>query len=120
AKGLKTATPSAVKSRWLRVAAVRPLVAACGDDCVFVERVGLTVHELCPFPEGGGVHWEDVVGAGYEFEPGFELGGLGRVLFAGEFDAGLNLAQSDGRQEQRGVIDGLQPSHDGAVRFGFA
>ena len=63
-----------------------------GDHAVFVEGVGLALHQLSPAAECRAIHAEDVEGVAHLIEPAFDRIGFGRVLIAAEFDPGLDLA----------------------------
>ena len=63
-----------------------------GDHPLFVEDVGLAVHQLSPAAECRAIHAEDVEGGAHLIEPAFARIGFCRVLIAAEFDPGLDLA----------------------------
>ena len=53
-------------------------------------------------------------------QPGSEIPGLAWILFMGQLDARLNLAEGHGRQVQMGVLDALKPSQNSAMGLGRA
>jgi len=81
---------------------------------------GVVVRQPGPDAEGGGVHGQHVAGAGHQRQPGFDLGGLGRVFLACQLNLGLDFAQRDGRHEQLRIGQRLQPGQHSAVRPGAA
>lgn len=66
--------------------------------------LALAMHELCPGAIDGGVYGKDIPGLRERIGPGFDLIGAGRVLAAGDFDAGLYLAERNGRDMERAVV----------------
>jgi hypothetical protein len=54
------------------------------------------MHELRPDTERPPVEWENVPSLRYLVDPLLDLRGLVGVLFTGDFDSGLELAESDG------------------------
>ena len=63
-----------------------------GDHCVFVEGVGLAVHQLSPAAKCRAIHAEDDDGVAHLIEPALDRIGFCRVLIAAEFDPGLDFA----------------------------
>ena len=63
-----------------------------GDHRVFIERVGLAMHQLGPAAVGGAIHREDVEGVAHPIQPLLNLGRFGWVMVAAELDAGLDFA----------------------------
>ena len=63
-----------------------------GDHPVFVEGVGLAVHQLSPVAKCRAIHVEDVEGVVHLIEPAIDRIGFCRVLIAAEFDVGLVFA----------------------------
>ena len=80
-----------------------------GDHRVFVERVRLAMHELCPAAERRAVHVEDVERGAHLIEPAFELTSFGEVLLADDFNAGLNLADGHVGQIELSLVIALDP-----------
>ena len=55
------------------------------------------------------IHWDDVVGAAHLIEPLLDLGGLGGVLFAGEFDASFDLAKGHAGEMEGSSVNAVEP-----------
>lgn len=72
----------------------------CRDHCVLQQRVGTAMLEPRPFPECGGVHWENVIGNQHRAEPGFQFLRLDNILVTGEFDARLDFPDRHRRQKE--------------------
>lgn len=63
-----------------------------GNHRVFVEGVGLAMHQLSPATEGRAIHGEDVEAVAHLIQLHLDLASFGCVLIAGEFNPGLHFA----------------------------
>ena len=77
------------------------------DHRVFVNRLGLSAHQLRPYPESRSVHRDNVVRTGHPCQPRLKLGSLAGVLLTGDFNAGLILADRYSCKMQLQVVDAL-------------
>ncbi len=55
------------------------------------------------------IHWNDGVSAAHLIEPLLGLGGLGGVLFAGEFDASFDLAKGHAGEMEGSSVNAVEP-----------
>jgi hypothetical protein len=86
-----------------------------GDQSVDEQVVGAPVGELAPKAKHSAVEGQDVPGPLYTVDPRLDLGGLLGVLLARDLDAGLELSQRDGGDEELLIRDGFEPRQDGSV-----
>ena len=63
-----------------------------GNHGILHQGVGTAMLEPRPFAEGGGTHWEDIVREEHSAKPRLQFPGLSDILFPGQFDARLDLA----------------------------
>jgi len=82
-----------------------------GDHAVFVEGVGLALHQLSPAADCRAIHAEDGEGVAHLIEPALDRIGLCRDLIAGEFDPGLDFAAEGVRRN--GMNSPLLPRRSG-------
>ena len=86
-----------------------------GDHRVFVEGVGLAMHQLSPAAECRAIHGENVEGVAHLIEPALDRIGFCRALIAAEFDPGLDLAAGHAGEIELGVLNALNPGDPTAV-----
>ena len=86
-----------------------------GDQRISQQVVRLPVHQLGPGTKGAPVERQDIPRLLDLVDPGLDLGGLVRVLFAGDLDAGLELAQGDAERWRSPSAIPPEPREDGAV-----
>ncbi len=61
------------------------------------------------------IHWDDVVNAAHLIEQLLDLGGLGGVLFAGEFDASFDLAKGHAGEMEGSSVNAVEPGEHSAM-----
>ena len=88
----------------------------CRDHRVLKQIVRATVHQARPASKHARIHRQNIVAFRNLFEPGFDLGCLGGILFARDFDPGLQFADSNRGQMEICISYVPQPSQDSAVR----
>ena len=89
-----------------------------GNHRVLVERVGLAMHQPGPTTEGRTVHREVLESVADLIQPVLDLLSFGGILFASQFDPGLNLADRDAGEMEIGGVDALKPSQASTAPWG--
>ena len=86
-----------------------------GDQGILHERIGSAVHQPSPFPKDGCIKGQYAIGGEHLFEPSLQFVSFGGVLFSGDRDTRLNLA--DGDSGQMNLFSGqiLEPGYNGLV-----
>lgn len=90
------------------------------DRGILKNRIRLPVHQLRPQAEGCRVHGQYVEGRRDLIGPCFQFGRLGGVLLAGNFNAGVDFAERNGRKVEIGIGNSFDPRHHVPVRTWLA